>query len=379
MATLLAARVLVDTGAHSAPILTGSLNVLIGGFPAARKGDPITCPVHGEAKIAEGSSSVFINGRPAARMGDKTGCGTPPPPPVVSPPKVVSTVDPYIEFLKNASFINENAKKEYINRYLKARASANINILNAHFEALRTENEIALKAGVSALDADFQANVRLMGMLEAKIEANVSILSANFEQHIYTGDGAYGFEQKANAVVAHGDAKATIGLVGGLLYVEGKASGDVLYAEHEATFVVYTGEDGKVGMKFRSTEQAGLLRGGVSLGLESDLINAEFEKREKGKNGKKYEKNIKPNIGVDGILGGVGWDVGFEYIIDTNDYSLEVDFGIAAALGIGGKVKGNFKVSIEPFVELAQHIDIPLPIPVPGVILSGCPSVFIGG
>ena len=378
MATLLAARVLVDTGAHAAPILTGSLNVIIGGFPAARKGDPITCPVHGEAKIAEGSSSVFINGHPAARMGDKTGCGTPPPPPAVSPPKVVSTVDPYIEFIKNASFIDENAKKEYIDRYIKASASANINILNAHIEALRTENELALKAGVSVLDAKAQANIELMGILEAKVEANVKILSANFEQHVYTGDGAYGLVQKANAVVAHGDAKATFGLNDGLIYVEAKASGDVLYAEHEATFVVYEGKDGKYGMKFRSTEQAGLLRGGVSLGLESDLINAEAE-YQKDKKSEKHEKNIKPNIGVDGILGGVGWDVGFEYIIDTNDYSLEAGFGIAAALGIGGKLKGNFKISIAPIIDLAQHIDIPLPIPVPGFVLSGCPSVIIGG
>lgn len=55
-------------------ILAGSPNVFIGGLPAARVGDPLTC-VGPPDVIAIGSSSVLINGRPAARMGDQTGHG----------------------------------------------------------------------------------------------------------------------------------------------------------------------------------------------------------------------------------------------------------------------------------------------------------------
>ncbi|MBQ0152141.1 MAG: PAAR domain-containing protein, partial [Chryseobacterium sp.] len=46
-----AARALIDQGAHTGPITTGSFNVLIGGKPAARKGDAITCSSHGVASI----------------------------------------------------------------------------------------------------------------------------------------------------------------------------------------------------------------------------------------------------------------------------------------------------------------------------------------
>jgi len=91
-----AARALVDTGAHTAPILMGSTNVFIENFPAARQGDPMTCPAvgHGPAIITGGSSSVFINGKPAARMGDATGCAAPPPPP--PPPGVMIPIPPPI-------------------------------------------------------------------------------------------------------------------------------------------------------------------------------------------------------------------------------------------------------------------------------------------
>lgn len=56
------------------PIVSGSPNVLVGGLPAARVGDPLICVGPPDA-IAMGSTSVLINGRPAARMGDPTAHG----------------------------------------------------------------------------------------------------------------------------------------------------------------------------------------------------------------------------------------------------------------------------------------------------------------
>jgi uncharacterized Zn-binding protein involved in type VI secretion len=57
------------------PILPpGALTVLIGGMPAARVGDMLTC-VGPPDVIAEGSFTVLICGQPAARLGDLTAHG----------------------------------------------------------------------------------------------------------------------------------------------------------------------------------------------------------------------------------------------------------------------------------------------------------------
>ena len=53
------------------PIVLGSPTVMIGGMPAARVGDTVTC-VGPPDVIAMGSFTVMICGMPAARMGDMT-------------------------------------------------------------------------------------------------------------------------------------------------------------------------------------------------------------------------------------------------------------------------------------------------------------------
>lgn len=57
------------------PILgPGAPTVLIGGLPAARVGDMVTC-VGPPDVIAMGCFTVLIDGQPAARMGDLTAHG----------------------------------------------------------------------------------------------------------------------------------------------------------------------------------------------------------------------------------------------------------------------------------------------------------------
>jgi uncharacterized Zn-binding protein involved in type VI secretion len=57
------------------PILPpGGMTVLIGGLPAARVGDMVTC-VGPPDVIALGSFTVLIGGMPAARIGDITAHG----------------------------------------------------------------------------------------------------------------------------------------------------------------------------------------------------------------------------------------------------------------------------------------------------------------
>ena len=57
------------------PILPpGSMNVLIGGLPAATLGDMLVCTGPPDV-ILKGSATVLINNKPAARMGDNTAHG----------------------------------------------------------------------------------------------------------------------------------------------------------------------------------------------------------------------------------------------------------------------------------------------------------------
>ena len=80
----LAARI---TDMHICPLVTGvvphvggpilppgSPTVLIGGLPAARVGDLLTC-IGPPDTIVKGSATVLIGGMPAARMGDSTAHG----------------------------------------------------------------------------------------------------------------------------------------------------------------------------------------------------------------------------------------------------------------------------------------------------------------
>jgi uncharacterized Zn-binding protein involved in type VI secretion len=87
-----------DIAAHGGTVVIGSMNVLIGGRPAARKGDPVACALHGMGTVTQGSSTVFINGMPAARLGDMTGCMIPglaaiSVPAVLGPPSVPASLE----------------------------------------------------------------------------------------------------------------------------------------------------------------------------------------------------------------------------------------------------------------------------------------------
>ncbi len=66
---------------HPGLVITGCATVLIGGLPAARRGDDHTCLLpplagpHPPNKVIAGSATVLIGGLGAARQGDLTGCG----------------------------------------------------------------------------------------------------------------------------------------------------------------------------------------------------------------------------------------------------------------------------------------------------------------
>jgi uncharacterized Zn-binding protein involved in type VI secretion len=59
-----------DSTSHGGKILTGSDRIKVKGRRAARVGDMVSCPIHGNNEIAEGGSI------PLSRAGDHTQCGS---------------------------------------------------------------------------------------------------------------------------------------------------------------------------------------------------------------------------------------------------------------------------------------------------------------
>jgi uncharacterized Zn-binding protein involved in type VI secretion len=78
-----AARVGDLTAHPGAVTPPGVPTVLIGGLPAAVAGDLHACAMppnagpHSPTPFPKGSATVLIGGRPALRMGDVSGCGAP--------------------------------------------------------------------------------------------------------------------------------------------------------------------------------------------------------------------------------------------------------------------------------------------------------------
>lgn len=65
-----------DQTNHGGKILTGSNRIKVNGRRAARIGDMVSCPLHGDNPILSGSSSMTDAGVPLARDGDRTLCGS---------------------------------------------------------------------------------------------------------------------------------------------------------------------------------------------------------------------------------------------------------------------------------------------------------------
>lgn len=64
-----------DATSHGGKILTGSDRIKVKGRRAARVGDKVSCPIHGDNEIAEGSSRMKDGTTPLSRDGDHTRCG----------------------------------------------------------------------------------------------------------------------------------------------------------------------------------------------------------------------------------------------------------------------------------------------------------------
>ncbi|KUY84499.1 PAAR domain-containing protein [Burkholderia sp. RF4-BP95] len=64
-----------DATSHGGKILTGSDRIKVKGRRAARVGDKVSCPIHGDNEIVEGSGRMKDGTTPLSRDGDHTRCG----------------------------------------------------------------------------------------------------------------------------------------------------------------------------------------------------------------------------------------------------------------------------------------------------------------
>lgn len=65
-----------DKTTHGGVILNGSDRIKVKGRRAARRGDLVSCPVHGENRILGGTTRITDCGVPLAQDGDSTECGS---------------------------------------------------------------------------------------------------------------------------------------------------------------------------------------------------------------------------------------------------------------------------------------------------------------
>src|SRR5579864_4778089 len=65
-----------DSTSHGGKILSGSDRIKIKDRRAARVGDIVSCPIHGDNKIIEGGTSMTDAGVPVSRDRDRIQCGS---------------------------------------------------------------------------------------------------------------------------------------------------------------------------------------------------------------------------------------------------------------------------------------------------------------
>ncbi|MGT2490986.1 PAAR domain-containing protein [Cupriavidus basilensis] len=65
-----------DDTSHGGKILSGSDRIQVRGRRAARIGDIVSCPIHGNNKIVEAAPARPMRAWPLARDGDRTQCGS---------------------------------------------------------------------------------------------------------------------------------------------------------------------------------------------------------------------------------------------------------------------------------------------------------------
>jgi len=347
-----AARAIIDKGAHSGPITAGSPDVMIGGKPAARQGDPVNCTSHaGPASIIEGSKTVLINGKPAARMGDKTSCATPPAP---APKGPAPAKDEY-HFWSPVKKSNpdgtavtqhpDNLTVKVVNAYANLKDSNKDGILD-YGETGVVMSEISAKGDWVPADGKYGKYGGGGGFSVFKAEGKGTYIN-NDGQNVNTVEG------KASVISAN--AEGHLGKEG-TLYHKSEVKGDLLYADGKADGQFYSGgSQNKYGFQAELAGDFGAARGEYEGQVDLLIVSV------KGKVG------AKAGGAAIGAKGGA--------YVDTDDYKANANVGAELAVLLGLKFDLDITIDLKPLVDFGIGL---FNGPMEGTIISGCGTVIIG-
>lgn len=355
-----AARQLVDMAGHKGPIMTGSPNVTIGNFPAARKGDQFLCSSHGTGAISEGSETVTINGIPAARMGDLTACNASPPPPTVGP------APPEYHFVTLAKSSNPDGTVSTVNPDV---ATAKVFNAYANFTDVSGDgSHDHMTAGLVLAETDIHGRTADKG--EWGVGGNMGFSVAKVE---VTG----GMTEKDGMTSVDAKAKATgITYNGGVNFGDGENNNAALNgkveigtAEAKAELTSYDGgEEGKYGAYMEVGAEAAVIKAEAEFDASAPLFK------------------FKATAGASAES--VGASVGFGGYLDTKNYAINLRISgmLAAVLGLSADIDitiGDHDGSIRKWLfgedKKAEESKDNAVSGLAGEVLSGMPTVLIGG
>lgn len=350
-----AARASVDKAAHSGPIQSGSPDVIIGGFPAARKGDSFSCTQHGSGIIVGGSGSVLVNGVSLARQGDKTQCNTGGTPasskPKPAPPQYWGG-----SLAKKAGEDGTIHGDKFDLRVLGIYASSEDKTGDGNYDTA--------SAGFALLDLT-SGNMKSDDLLKVESRTKVATANATGTYYGYSGDSDItGFNNNASATALQYGGTAAIGKPGTLY---GGIAGDVTIgtAEAKAVSEIYKGNDGRYGFNAEAGAETAAIKGEVVGNI--DIYGV-----------------IIADAKIGGSVGAVGASAGIAGYWDKKDDSLNlrVSGELATVLGLKGDVgmkvvfDGLFDWIFEDEQGSAKSKTVIKEGD--GTILSGCITILVG-
>lgn len=351
-----AARASIDKAAHDGPIQCGSPDVIIGGFPAARKGDSFSCTQHGSGIIVGGSGSVLVNGVSLARQGDKTQCNAG----GASAPAKPKPAAPQYWGGSLAKKAGEDGKihgDHYDGRILSIWNNEEDKTEDGHYDTA--------SMGVALEDLTL-GNMQSTDVLKGELRNKIGVVNVNSTDYGYSTDLS-GFNTGATATGAQYGATGALGNQG-TLYLG--ATGDVTLgtAEAKAVSEFYTGDKGRYGFS-------------GEVGAEAAAVKAEA----------KGNMNLYNIVVLEGKVGGsaaaIGASAGLALYADKTDYSFNLKIsGKLSAVVLGVEADADIKIAGKPFIDLLWGMfddnetdEISKVKNSDGDIMTGCATVIIGG
>gem|GEM_PF-301738 len=352
-----AARKGIDIAGHSGLINTGSDNVLIDGYPAARKGDGFICPSafhNGSGIIMGGSTSVLINGKPAAKIGDETICG-------VQALPTVGVKAAQENILFEPMLANQNYSNDSYVRAFGVQGSLTDENANGIYDTFNFDAPLILDTKYNS------PNWEPFGEGNGGVGVGVgySVRHGKIKAGLY-GDGVYGSEAEAGITGLHHEANVHIGKEG-VLYGNTAGYADVGYAEANAKGeYIANWEEKRIEIQTELGAKAGVARAGTDgtadiLGILNVKANVEV-----------------PFVAADASVKG-GW------YLDFDDLEAHINVGGDLALILGLKCDLSVTLSLKPITNFitnaAEYISNVLGFIAPkdGIVLTGSSTVIIGG